>query len=437
MKKTLATRLITTLPHFKAQIFRLSWFTLAFGFVKFNAFTAALILSNFVGDVADYGLFEYALSVGFMIAIPLDFGLNGAYPYFNLRLGQKDTRAVFFFHAVLMGSVALGLFWVNQFLGGIVPEKLLLALLIGGVVSIQALSSAMLKSHEILLPAVLADGGLFLVLNGYNLWLYLSGNAFDPGILKLVFTAYLLFLTAWQGWLFWQKRATFSLRKYREVLRFGKHLVLSAFLIICLTGSARLFIEWFLGLEEVGYYGFYFRFAAVTVMLHQIVNIVFFKKMYQSDGRTLDRYFAMFLLLLVGGGLLLWAVIPAIFRDYLQLLASSFHTYKGLYFILTFQMICWIALALNENIIYREGLSAQMNRGFILLIALMVAVLTGMHALGILDVFRLTIVNMMAIFAAVELQSGLLRHKGIDLPLMRHTCRGILLLFWILYVFMI
>lgn len=434
MRNLSITNRILSLANIKADFSKLSWFTLVFGFVKLNAFTAALFLSNFVDSVSDYGLFEYALTIGFMIAVPLDFGLNSAYPFFNIKLGRRDYKAVFYFHGLLVGGIMLSIYGIHEFIYEFLPTKYIFALLIGGIVSVQALSSSILKSHEVLVRAVIFDGGLFIALNAYNLWLYIFGGAFDVEHLQTCFAIYLFGLTAGYGFLFWQEQSDFSFKKYFETIKFGKHIVFSAFLIICLTGSARIFIEWFLGLETVGYYGIYFRFAAMTVMLHQVVNIVFFKKMYQAEAETLDLYFAVFLQVLVFGALLLWQLIPPIFGEYVKMLQDSYETYQRLYLTLSFQMVFWISLALNENIIYREELSKKMNKGLVFIIIGMAASMLLLHQLYLLDVFNLTLVNMIAIFLATEYQFFLLKRKNINLFKMRSTVRAILLFFGLLYV---
>ncbi|MFT4761665.1 MAG: O-antigen/teichoic acid export membrane protein [Paraglaciecola sp.] len=431
MRKPFNSSLILTMV--KRHLAKFSWFIVVFAFIKINGFSAALFLSNFVVNVADYGLFEYALSVGFVLAVIFNFGLQGAYPYFNLKLRKEGYHSLFHAHALILGGSLLSLFLFNYSFYSFIPSKFLFALLIGSIVALQVMSSVILKSHEILQKAVFFDGGFFLVLNGYNAHLWLTGQAFDIQILQLTFAVYLLFLTTWHGFAFWKNRMDFSMKRYFEALSFGRHLVLSSFLIISLTGSARIFIEWFLNLEEVGYYGFYFRFASVTVIIHQIINIIFFKKMYQSDARILDRYFALFLNVLVIGGLVAWQIIPFIFNGILSLLEDSYATYNPLYFILTFQMIFWIALALNENIIYREGLSKKMNKGFLFIILGMLISLWALHSTGYLNVFWLTIVNMVAIFLGTEFQFLLLKQKKINLLKMKLSGRGIMMLFWIGY----
>lgn len=433
MKRLLAINWSLVFPMMKTHLAKFSWFIVVFAFIKINGFTAALFLSNFVSNVTDYGLFEYALSVGFVLAVIFNFGLQGAYPYFNLKLKKEGYHSLFHGHALVLGGGLLTLFCANFFLFDLMSSALSFAILIGGIIALQVMSSVILKSHEILKKAVVFDGGFFLVLNVYNGYLWLTQQPFDLQVLQLIFTGYLAFLTAWHGFAFWRNRVDFSIKKYFEALNFGSHLVLSSFLIISLTGSARIFIEWFLDLEEVGYYGFYFRFASVTVMLHQIINIVFFKKMYQSDARTLDRYFALFLNILVIGGLIAWQIIPLVFNEMLSLLQESYSTYRSLYFILTFQMIFWIALSLNENIIYREALSSKMNKGFGILVLMMLVTLWILHSIGLLNIFWLTIINMTAIFLATEFQFFLLNQKDINLHKMKMVGRGIMLLFWIGY----
>ena len=81
----------------KHQIFKISGFSIIFGLIKLNSFTAALFLSNFTANAADYGLFEYAFSFGLILAIPLDFGLQVAYPFFNLKLKKEGFQSIFFF----------------------------------------------------------------------------------------------------------------------------------------------------------------------------------------------------------------------------------------------------------------------------------------------------------------------------------------------------
>lgn len=412
--KKLSIKIEDLLPQLKSQLVKLSGFSIVFGFIKLNAFTAALFLSNFVDNTADYGLFEYALSIGLIIAIPLNFGLQGAYPYFNLKSKRKGFRSVFYFHSLSISSLLGIAFLFNRYVYALMPDKLAFALLIGGIIAMQVMLSAILKSHERIFPAVFLDGGLFLVLNAYNLWLYTTGSTVDFSVLEVVFSLYLLLLFSLHLYRFLHSRSDFSWERYKESLQFGKNLLVSSFLIICLTGSARIFIEYFLDMEQVGIYAFYFRFAAAVVMIHQVVNIVFFKKMYQAEPAALDKYFSLFLLfILVAGGTLLF-IVPAVFQGSLRLLDETWQNYSLLYAILSFQMIFWICMALNENILYREELSSKMNSWFLGLFLLMAGSIYLLDTMGHLDLFNLTLINAICLILACEVQFMLLRKRQLS-----------------------
>lgn len=409
--KKLSIKVIDLLPQFKAQLVKLSGFSIVFGFIKLNAFTAALFLSNFVDNTADYGLFEYALSIGLIAAIPLNFGLQGAYPFFNLKTKRAGFKSVFHFHSLSISALLGILFLVNRYIYTLMPDKLAFALLIGGIIAMQVMLSSILKSHERIFPAVFLDGGLFLVLNAYNLWLYTTGATLDFELLEIVFGLYLLILFGLHFVRFLQSRKDFSWAHYGESLQFGKNLLLSSFLIICLTGSARIFIEYFLDMEQVGIYAFYFRFAAAVVMIHQVVNIVFFKKMYQAQPAALDKYFSLFLIFILLAGVVLLFLVPIVFKSSLRLLDESWEAYHLLYVILSFQMIFWICMALNENILYREELSSKMNGWFLGLFLLMTGSIYILNSIDQLNLFNLTLINSICLILACEVQFMLLRSR--------------------------
>ena len=401
---------------FKKYSLKISGFTLVFAFVKFNSFSAALLLSNFMEELAGFGLFEYALALGLILAQSLNIGLEGAYPFFNLRLKRAGYRSIFYFHGIIVCSLVL-FFLGGQYIELLnISDKYFLTSLIAGIIALQVLMSVILKSHEQIYPAVILEGGLFLILNLYNLYLYYTGKKGDFQEIKLVFTIYLVGLLAFYVFRFLKTKADFSWDKYREIIRFGYPILLSAFLIVALTGTARIIIEIFLGLEEVAIYGLYFRFAIITVLLHQVVNIAFFKTLYQSDTKTLDKWFAGFLIFLLGVSLLVYPLVPKFLIPYFQLMASTWAEAKLLFMILNFQMLFWIGVALFENIIYREQLSPKMNIYLFVLLGLMISIVIGVNQLGILSTVSITLINTLILFLAFEAQSFLLAKKGLHFP---------------------
>ncbi|MEM6964287.1 MAG: hypothetical protein AAF573_05945 [Bacteroidota bacterium] len=433
----LALRLHELLLLVRKEFWKLCAFSFVFFLVKASAFGAALWLSNMI-SIAEFGLFEFALSGGLIVAVLLNVGMQGAYPFFIIKADRADYRAVFFLHGLVLTGGFVTLIFINKMGGHWVPIKFSLLLLMGSVFAMQALYSTILKSHEILIPAIFLDGGFFLSVNVYNGLLYSEVVDFSIEMLETGLMIYVSFLWVLYFREFIVIKKQFTLEKYRKALHFGKHLVLSAFLIILLTGGARIFIERFLAIEEVGYYGFYFRLASATVLIHQIINIVFFKKMYESNARTLDFYFSLFI-----GSVLLLSIsmsflVPAIFSEVLTLLATSYADYQSLYWILSFQVVFWIVLALNENVIYREELATPMNRGFIIIFLLMLGTMIAFSHLQILDIFWLSTINMLAIGLAVEWQFFLLKkQKNIAFTNTRRVSLSALLLFCITYNLMI
>lgn len=416
------------------QLSKIGLFSTVFAIVKSNGFTAALFLSFFAVDIAAYGLFEYALSLGLMLCIPLNSGLQAAYPYFYIRQGKVNFRPVFHLHASMIGSLVL-LFLILQNLWLAIDIKYTLALLFAACLSLQMMLSVMMKSGEKIFGAVILESGLFIVLNAYNAWIYWQEGALVLPLLINIYSVYLLALTAFHSYSFFRQWEIFRWSNYRESLRFGRQVTVAAFLIIFLSSSARIFIEYFLGMESVGLYAFYFRLAAVLILIHQIVNIFFFKKMYQASYALLDKGFAGFLLLMGITGLSTAYCVPLIAKTWPDIAGMHQSEYTILFYLLIFQMIFWSAMALYENIVYRERLSTQMNRGFVFLVVSMIIIYFGMHWMSLIDLKGIIIVNVVLLFLACEIQNKLLKKQSILFRRTSSVNRIIFLFFLLLAVF--
>ena len=108
-----------------------------------------------------------------------------------------------------------------------------------------------------------------------------------------------------------------------KIVKFGLPLVAGSLLIIALTGSARILIERWIDLEAVGIYGLYFRLAAMVVMLHQIINIAFFKKIYTSEPAKLDQWFEYFLLFIIAVSIFIFITIPLLVIPYINIIKKT------------------------------------------------------------------------------------------------------------------
>ena len=130
-EKNITTDQVTQNKEQRSSV-RLLMFALVFGGVKLSGFASALLLSG-ICSLADYGKYEYALAAGLILAIPLNIGLQGAYPYFNLRLRKRGFRAIFYFHSISVCSVFLFLLLMDLLFIHLLNEKLIIAVLFGVV----------------------------------------------------------------------------------------------------------------------------------------------------------------------------------------------------------------------------------------------------------------------------------------------------------------
>jgi len=300
----------------------------------------------------------------------------------------------------------------------------------------QTMMSTILKSHGKVLQAVFTDGLGLLITNIYVVSLLISGGQFSFDVLQTLHTIYLFVLMGIFGFNWWSPKNDFTTKRYGRAIVYARPVVIASILVIGLTGSARILAEFFFGVEAVGYYSFYLRFATLTVMLQQVFIVSFFKRIYQSDPAYLDKYFAGFIAFALAFSLLCFGAIPYLFWGKLTILTTSFYTYKTLYLTLCLHTVLWTAMALNENVIYREDLSLKMNILFGGIIALMLIMMFGMHYCGLLTLLNFTIINALALFTAVETQHFILhRYKQINFKNMNTMVRFSLIVFVLVYFF--
>ncbi|MEM9820732.1 MAG: hypothetical protein AAF985_06655 [Bacteroidota bacterium] len=419
------------------NVVRIMGFAVLFGLIKLSGFSAALLLSNWM-SLEYYATFEFALAAGLLLALPLNVGLQGAYPYFNLRLQKEGFVSLFYFHGLWVGSILFIVLGIHHWIVPFLSLANSSSLLIGAIIALQILFSAILKSHEKIIKAVVLDGGMFLVLNVYLLYLFATEGRFEFGAMNGLLMIYLGVLLLLYGQQYLKYRIDFSTLHYRKALNYGRHLVLSSVLIIALTNGARLFIAWFIELEQVAYYAFYLRFALILLMIQQVFLISFFKKIYQSPPYLLDQFFALLSLSLTLMGLFIWWAVPYFLEGQFSLLAASIADYRDLFYILCFHIICWANLAFNEQIIHREKLSIMMNHRLILLLMAMTLMLFIWSTWSILQIQELAIVNLLILFAAVEIQFSLLaKQRNFRLRRSRAILRFSLLFFSLSYLWIV
>lgn len=339
-------------------------FTIAKATVYFVPLLLADVLSNY-----DFGVLEYALAgLGFVVNALINLGVPGAYPYFILRKEDNTIKNGFIIHPIWLTL----LFVFNQiayFVLGLSIE-LYIAFNISFIIANQVFYSIQLKSHEKATKAVIIDSGIYLVL---LLGFILSKAGVLTIQIKTISTfvfLYGLFYCVLSFIKFFKSYGENSIDNYKKILRFSVKLMISTFLIFLITTSGRILVEYFFDFEAVGVYAFYFRLSAIVVMIHQIVNIAFFKKIYTLNPLSLDKYYYLFFIFIFILSITIFYISPYIVKYFSNYFIETYLSYKAVYFLLSAQMVMWIATALNSNIIDRENLAAKNSLRFFILVVL-------------------------------------------------------------------
>jgi len=287
-----------------------------------------------------------------------------------------------------------------------------IALNVAYIISNQIYISTQLKTNEKISYAVFIDSGVYIILLSFYILSYLGVVKAEIEVFSHIITGYALVYTVYAIKKIIKLNTHKIFRNYGKVLSYSIHVLVSGLLIYFITVSGRILIEFFLhNFEMVGIYAYYFRLSAVVVMIYQVINIAFFKQMYLIDPKTLDKYFAQCFLALYVISITVFVCTPYFLPYFSEFFASTIETYKGVYFLLSTQMIFWIATALLSNIIDREKLASKNNPFFLVLLVLFIGSLYVFKSILSLDIF--TLIHLIVILCASLIQIYTLRKKKI------------------------
>ena len=339
-------------------------FLVAFGFSKATVFFAPLLLSNQLTKF-DYGLFEFALNIAFISASIISLGVTSAYPYFKLKrnlttifVGFKVHYMYLFFSSIIIFVITL--FFENKF-------ELILSVLFMYTLSNQLMYSTIDKTNENIIRAVITDSLFYIMLLLAYLVMYIttSKNINYIFYFSILYTLFYVILTL-------KNKVNLNednFKKFLKLVKYGKSVMVSGCLILLVANSGRLLIEYIFNDKNlIATFSFYFRMASFVLIIHQILSIIYFKKIYTFSFKKLDLFFTVFLGLILASVIITFFVVPLVGVRFFKLF-ETFQTHQLSYAVLCFQMFYWIVLANNESVIYRENLATKMNYGFGVLLA--------------------------------------------------------------------
>lgn len=352
-------------------------FFIIFSFAKGIVFLVPLFLADLLTK-NDFGILEYALAgVGMLLNAMVNFGVPGAYPYFILKKKNTQIKEGFFLHPLWLSFY----FILNQiiyFTTDFYDIAIYMAINISFIVANQLFYSIKLKSNEKIHSAVFLDAGLYVLLGLFVLGFFLDLLILSIKNISLgIFIYGLLYIVvALVNFIKVKKDEIFS--KYKKIVRFSIHLLISSIFLFLLTVSGRVLAKNFFGYEEAGIYGFYYRLAAITVMIYQVASIRYFKELYTINLKKLDNYFSLFFIFIFTFSLTVYLISPYVVPYFSQYYVDTIKENNILFFIIFSQMTMWIGTALNSSIIDREGLAKKSNIYFF-----------GLFILSILIIFIL------------------------------------------------
>lgn len=409
-------------------------FSIVFTLSKSTVYLAPLIVAEILSK-EDFGILEYALAgLGMVINTLINLGVPSAYPYFKLKNNNIAVDNVFNFHYIWL----LGFFIISQVCYYTFNFDLsyFIALNVAFVISNQLYISTQLKTKEKISIAVLFDSGVYVVILLFVVLSYLKIVTPSIQVISNLVQCYAILYVFYAIYQFLKIDFKEFFNNYHSVLAYSFPVLIGSLLIYFLTVSGRILIEFFLNdYELVGIYAFYFRLSAVIVMVHQVINIVFFKKMYQLNPKVLDHYFSICF-----GGLYIisisaFLIVPNILPYFSEFYETTKNAYKGVYFLLCSQMVFWIATALFSNIIDREKLANKNNKLFVILLITFLFILWMLKSSLSIELF--TLIHMIVVFLASLIQIYSLTKKQIFFKKSFLTLTGINLLSLITFLFIL
>ena len=385
-------------------------FLFSFLIAKGITFLVPILLADILTK-NDFGMLEYALAgVGMLLNSIISLGVPGAYPYFILRKKEKNIEEGFSLHPLwLLFTFLLNLLFYHSF--NFYGIEIYMAVNISYIIAVQKFYSTILKSQEKINKAVLLEAGIYLILFSFLLGYFF--NLIQPNIFNIskAILSYAMFWVSYSLYKFHKVNKNQIFIKYKKIISFSIHLLLSSSFLFLLTVSGRILSKYFFDYESAGTYGFYFRLSAIVVLIYQVISVRYFKDLYTKSTSKLDFYFSSFYLFIFTLSILLYFLSPYIMPYFSNYFKETYSENRVVFFILFCQMTMWISSALNSSIVDREGLAKANNWYFLLLFIISIVVLYFYR--NYLDLLSLTFILYSIFFIANITQFIVLRSKNI------------------------
>lgn len=392
------------------RLFTVGLFLASYGGARGLAFLGVLLLPRLLNaDV--YGGVELALSVAGLLGNAVGLGVPQATARLRLLLGHErvtDLLALAFLLSatpLIVASMVASAFAPTW----IVPLTLVLAAIYGAQYNLSFWARA---EGQKFMSTWVDNGTLVLLGVGAGILTVLQITPEMPASIHGLWGIAALFVAGGAVTLY-RFRIPGLWPNWRKAMQEGLPLLATGLVLAAFVAAPRLLAGRFLSLADVGALALAARICLLLLIFYQLLMTWNFRNFYIWPAERCDKVFAAILTALAGLGSLVmlvwpWAA-PIIAPEFPELSRLTVGLVAG-------QTVLWVALALFENSLGRQGLGIK---------AAPTLFLVGLAAWGIIEAVmlfvpvtshRIALAGIGLMAAGVTVQWGLLHRSGLSLP---------------------
>ena len=327
-----------------------------FGAAKALAYFGPLALAALLPPLL-YGAIEMALSIALLIALAASLGLSAAAPRLMLRGNPSPVVDLLAAHVAIAGLLLLVLGALSWAAG---RTLVTLALALTVVTLAASALSALARSRSLRDRAVWADGLAPIAATALGVTLFSLGQL-RPEAMAVAAAMMAGVIVAAAAALAKISRKPDFTSRYRRAVALGLPMLAYAGLAVWMAVGGRILIGAASGAADVALYAFEFRVASMLLIVHSVLSVGLFARVYKMRTRLFDRLGALYLLFVGFVGLVLCAWF-ARFEQWIPTQAmagDNVAVARAIFPLVVVHAFGWNASALLESRINRFGLAGR------------------------------------------------------------------------------
>jgi hypothetical protein len=391
-----------------------SFFLMNFGAAKLAAFTGPIVLARLL-DPVTYGGIEFGLSIATFTAGLLSLGIPGALPQMTLLRRTMPMVDLLAASVAVPGALCLLGAVAVFILGGSSWAIQALTLICAVLILAQGALSIYCRTHSQRSLAAWADGAGNLIVVAIGLIAFGLGvptlSAITTGaILCAVVVVAAAFATTAR------LRRPALAERFVMTFRFGAPVLLQSLAIVWCVVSGRIYLGSFLDPQAVAVYGAGFRIASALLVVHAVLAIAFFARLYAMRTRQYDLFLSIYFVVLTLIALAMILVFPFLAARMSLRAVQSVPEAVALFPIILLQVFAWGCIASLE---LRVARARRAGRAAVVIsvVAAAFAIMTFFAAWwGLLTLNFTAWLSALQMIACVLIQFLVLWRRGLTMP---------------------